>query len=133
MDTILIYAIIGGIVGGLVGIINEKKMKKQMEMSHQNSYINDMSSLLRADDKKGRILIAVNYEDMQISMKRTRGLTELIVNGNVYDEVKGTVEFGYTLTANLNGKKIVGMCNSVTAHMYIFVNDVLIKKKLRLF
>ena len=88
---------------------------------------------LRADDKKGRILVAGSYEGLQISMKRTRGLTELIVDGNVYAEIKGILEPDYALTAHVQGIKIVGMSRQLKMHMYIYVNDVLLAKKLRLY
>ncbi|MCL2507608.1 MAG: hypothetical protein FWF05_00385 [Oscillospiraceae bacterium] len=98
--------------------------------AQQNEFADHVTSPLRADDKKGRVLISANYEGLQISMKRTRGLTELIVDGYVYDEIKGTVEVEYSLTANLQDKKIVGMYRS---HMFLYVNDVLAAKKLRLY
>ncbi|MCL2672034.1 MAG: hypothetical protein FWF10_08355 [Clostridiales bacterium] len=91
------------------------------------------SAPLRLDDKKGRILIAADYEDLQISMKRTRGLTELIVNDTVYDEVRGIVERDYTLTAYVQNNKIAGMCKSGGGIMYLYVNDVLIAQKRRLY
>ncbi|MCL2677846.1 MAG: hypothetical protein FWE85_02200, partial [Clostridiales bacterium] len=66
-------------------------------------YADNESVPLRADYKKGRILIAAEYEGLQISMKRTYGLMELIVDGYVYDEIKGVVEYDYSLIANLRG------------------------------
>ncbi|MCL2632589.1 MAG: hypothetical protein FWD45_05850 [Coriobacteriia bacterium] len=91
------------------------------------------SVALRADDKKGRILISANYEHLQISMKRTRGLTELIVNGAVYDEITGIFETGYSLTANVQSVRIVGTFKPTDSHMYLYANDVLLAKKLRLY
>ena len=86
---------------------------------------------LRGDEKKGRILIAADYEGLQISVKRTYGLTELIVDGNVYDEFIGVFEPDYSLTAHMQDKKIVAMCKSLSGLMYLYVNDVLIAKKRR--
>jgi len=101
-----------------------------MQQDEDNS-VTRSRTILRMDEKKGRVLIAANYEGLQISMKRTYGLTELIVNGNVYDEVKGTVETEYSLTANVQNIKIVGIYKPM--HMYLYANDVLIAKKLRLY
>jgi len=89
------------------------------------------TSPLRDDDKKGRILVSGEQNGLQISMKRSRGLTELIVNGYVYDEVKGTLETGYTLFAHIQGTKITGIYQGV--YMYIYVDNQLIAKKLRLY
>jgi len=108
-------------------------MENQAKILRNDNVVNDTSKPLRPDDKKGRILIAAKYEDMQISMKRIRGLTELIVNGNVYAEIEGVLEFEYTLTANINGKMISGMCKMTTSCMYLYVDSILIKKKLRLY
>lgn len=105
----------------------------QQDESEDNTPVNNGTIPLRIDDKKGRILIAANYEDLQISMKRTLGLTELIINGNVYDEVKGTIETEYSLIANVQNIKIIGMYKSTRSHMYLYANDVLIAKKLRLY
>jgi len=95
--------------------------------------INGETIPLRADDKKGRILIAADYEGLQISMKRTRGLTELIVNGNVYAEATGLVETEYSLTANVQHIKIVGVYKAAQSRMYLYANDMLLAKKFRLF
>jgi len=86
---------------------------------------------LRVDDKKGRILISAEYEGLQISMKRSRGLTELIVNGNVYAEVKGTIERQYSLSAIVRNVEIVGRYVSMPSYMQIWVNDEMIAKKIR--
>jgi len=95
--------------------------------------INSGTIPLRADDKKGRILIASNYDGLQISMKRTRGLTELIVNGNVYAEATGLIETDYSLTANVQQIKIAGVYKAARSRMYLYANDILLAKKFRLF
>ena len=86
---------------------------------------------LRADDKKGRILLAANYENLQISIKRTLGLTELIINGHVYDQIQGIFELDYSLAANFRGRIISGVAKSTRFHMYIYVDDVMVAKKIR--
>ena len=86
---------------------------------------------LRADDKKGRILISAEYEGLQISMKRTRGLTELIVNGSVYAKIHGTIERQYSLSAVVRNAEIVGCYVSMPSYMQIWVNDEMIAKKIR--
>ena len=58
---------------------------------------------------------------------------QLIVNGNVYDEIKGIFEVEYSLVANTQNIKIIGIGNSSTLGMYIYANGVLIAKKRRLY
>jgi len=87
---------------------------------------------LRFDTEKGRILIKANYGGLYICMKRSYGLTELIVNGQVYDEVQGIMESAYSLFAFVNNTRICGKMNPIKFRMEIYANDVLIAKKIRL-
>ncbi len=147
---ILYYLIIGvvawaklrGIRPDYINSITQNNITANMEiqtgMMNQDNGINiemDMkkSSPMRTDDKKGRILITSNFGEMQINMKRTRGLTELIVNGMVYDEIKCVLETDYSLYAYVNDVQITGKFDGKTSHMYLYADNVLLKKKLRLF
>lgn len=95
--------------------------------------VKDRATPLRSDDKRGRILIGADYAGLQISMKRTRALTELIINGNVYDEIKGSIETDYSLTGIVQNITIVGTFDAARAHMYLYADSALIAKKLRLY
>lgn len=88
---------------------------------------------MRDDTQKGRILIAAEYSGRHISMKRSRGLTELIIDGQVYDEISGTLETNYSLFATVDGVKITGSFDGLRSHMYLYADDLRIAKKLRLF
>jgi len=88
---------------------------------------------LRFDSKKGRILIQTDYQTLHISMKRSYGLTELIINGQVYDEVKGVAEGTYSLFACVRNVRISGKFNSLKFRMEIYADDVLIAKKMRFY
>ena len=49
----------------------------------------ETSQYLRRNEPKGCVLISTNYKGLDIVVKRRKGLTELIINGKVYDEKKG--------------------------------------------
>ena len=87
---------------------------------------------LRFDSEKGRVLVKANYETLYICMKRSYGLTELIVNGHVYDEVQGVAETAYSLFAFVNNIRVCGKYNPMKFRMEIYANDILIAKKIRL-
>ncbi len=88
---------------------------------------------VRADVNKGRTVIFAEYDGLQISIKRSPKRTELIIDGQVYDEFYGLLEGNYTLKAQVNNHLIEGKCNAIIGMMYIYVDGALIKKKLRLY
>lgn len=64
----------------------------------------DSQPLRRAGTpKKERIFFKVSSLGYEICYRRMGSVNELIVNGFVYDEWKGVVEFSHTLSARLDG------------------------------
>ena len=61
---------------------------------------------LREAVPRRRVFFDARCFDLQISVVRSRGLTELCVDGKVYAEVRGMVELFYVLTATVNGHRI---------------------------
>ncbi|MDR0915740.1 MAG: hypothetical protein LBN02_00915 [Oscillospiraceae bacterium] len=99
----------------------------------EGGYVNtDTAFQVRHDDKDGKILISAEYKGLQISMKRSRGLTELIVNGYVHAEIAGTFESKYTLSATVQNARIEGKYNSSFLRVYLYADGNLIAKKLRI-
>jgi hypothetical protein len=60
------------------------------------------------------------------------GLTELVINGQVYAERKGMMEptSGYTLKVNVNGVNVCGELTAAAA--IIYANEQQIARKIRL-
>jgi len=87
---------------------------------------------LRPWSGKGRTLVSATYNTMEIATVRSTGLTELVINGQVYAERKGIMEptFGYFLMANVEGVNI--RTEYVPNSVYIYVNNQQVAKKLRL-
>lgn len=81
--------------------------------------------------EKSRLIMSADYRGMTVEVRRSRGLTELIVDGMVYAQRKGIVESEYTLTAKVSG---VIFSTTMTEYsvMYLYADGQMIKKKTRL-
>ena len=69
-------------------------------------YIPNTPSLGQPTDKKHRTLLSAVYGSHEIEVRRSYGLTELIVDGKVYGREEGVVESGYTISARVGGHAI---------------------------
>ena len=88
------------------------------------------SKVLRDDAPKGKVLIKADHEGLEVIVKRRKGLTELIINGKVYDEIKIVIETTYQLSATLNNVYVKFKYDNM--RMFIFANGKELNKKLRL-
>lgn len=92
------------------------------------------STPLREADKevKHRVLLevfALNKYD--ICYRRVKRTNELVINGQVYDELEGQIEFDHSLSAWVDGHYVVAGLNGM--HSYITVDGETLGKKLRLY
>lgn len=92
----------------------------------------DSKILRRADGTvKCRILLETRVGDYQICYRRVKSVNELVINGMVYDEKKGIVEYAHTLSAVVDGHWIeVGYDGE--AYSYIRFDEQEVARKLRL-
>ena len=61
----------------------------------------------RADRSvKVKILLETRVEGYEICYRRVKRVNELVINGIVYDEIKGVIEFPHTLSAAVDGHTI---------------------------
>ena len=88
--------------------------------------------LLRHADTavKGRTLLEATVESYQICYRRVKCVNELVVNGMVYDEKAGVIEFEHTLNTNINGHTIEAGYDS-EGYSYILFDGEIIKRKRR--
>lgn len=87
------------------------------------------TNALRNDISKGRILIQTKYNYLNIKVKRYKGITSLIINDKVYDEIKVAIERFYSLYAVVDNIQIE--FRLVNTQMEIYVNGERIMKKIR--
>lgn len=82
-------------------------------------------------DVKYRVLLETKIFDYNICYRRVKHTNELVINGNVYDEIVGIVEVSHTLSANVGGHHI--SAGYTGTHSIIIVDNQVVSKKLRLF
>lgn len=64
------------------------------------------SQPLRPAKARKRCFFDTFYEGMHIAAYRSFGCTELVINGYVYDEIRGIVEVAYRLEAVVSGHRV---------------------------
>ena len=91
------------------------------------------SNIIREADKyvKHKVLLETRAFNFEICYRRVKHTNELVINGNVYDEIEGVLEFPHKLTAFVDGHCIeVGFTGT---HSIISIDGENVAKKLRLF
>lgn len=80
---------------------------------------------------KSRILLEATAEGYKICYRRIKSVNELVINGMVYDEKKGIIEFEHNLSAVIGGHKIEAGYDE-DSYSYIRFDGKRIAKKLRI-
>ena len=97
-----------------------------------NEEIEDSPILRRADtETKFRVLLEARVDNYRICYRRIKHTNELVINGNVYDEIKGILESEHILEAVVDGHVITAGHNGT--HSIIEFDEKLVAKKIRLF
>ena len=86
---------------------------------------------LRISENKGRVIMSAEYNGMNVEVRRSKGLTELIVNGKVYAEKKGVIETEYTICARVSGVEF-STTMTMQSVMFLFADGKQIAKKIRM-
>ena len=92
------------------------------------------SNALRVADKdvKHRVLLETYVlGKYDICYRRVKHTNELVINGNVYDEIHGAMEYPHTLKAFIGGHYIAA--GFTGSHSFITIDGETVEKKLRLF
>ncbi len=79
---------------------------------------------------KARILLEVSHLGYHICYRRVKHTNELVVNGKVYDEKKGIMEFEHKLCANIKGHNIESGYDK-EGYSYITFNGEILERKRR--
>ncbi len=87
--------------------------------------------LRMAEEVKSRVFIETEASGMHIIVRRVKHTNELIVNGCVYDEYEGMVEFAHTLRADVGAHKVEAVFDGATS-IKLFVDGTEVAKKIRL-
>lgn len=92
------------------------------------------SAIIRIADRyaKSRVLLEANEIGHSIIYRRIKRVNELVVDGNVYDEIQALIEVSHSLKAQIDGHQIeVGYDGRF--YSYLIIDGQLVTRKLRLF
>lgn len=100
-----------------------KKDKKRVEGQNDTA--------IRCADSyvKHKILLEAKKGEYRICYRRVKSVNELVINGCVYDEKKGIIEFEHTLSAVLDGHIIEAGLDAESFSFIRFDGKTVLKKK----
>ena len=107
-------------------------MENEAEFSeHIFSEIPNSAVIRKADrDAKHKVLLEKRVLYFDICYRRVKHINELVINGNVYAELEGVLEFAHTLEAHIDGHHITA--GYAGMHSFISVDGEVVAKKTRL-
>ena len=83
--------------------------------------------------RKGKILLSTSVKNYHIVYRRLGFVNELVVNGEVYDEMKAVIEYDHHLIANIDGHIIEAGLDSDAGGSYIRFDGQTVERKKRFF
>lgn len=98
----------------------------------QENPVNSEIIRLADPDVKARILLEGDALGHTVVYRRVKRVNELVIDGNVYDEIEALVEFAHELKAEIDGHVIVVGFDG-GAHSYLKIDGETTAKKLRLY
>lgn len=104
------------------------------EVAEQNCDGAQNSTIIRmADpDVKARVLLTAEALGHTITYRRVKKVNELVIDGNVYDEIEALLETAHSLKAQIDGHTIeVGFDGSIRS--YLKVDGEMTAKKIRMY
>ena len=107
---------------------NERHIKKAKAVQAGDGDI----GLRRADSSvKSKTLLEATVEGYRICYRRVKRVNELVINGTVYDEKKGIIEFAHNLSAIIDGHRIEAGYDE-DGYSYIILDGMRIAEKRRI-
>lgn len=157
VDTVLMLAIYGiqldilidilfhlwVIISLVIGINANSKLKKilpeeveileSINIGEPQGNLQNSGIIRTADlNTKARIFLQTIASGHNITYRRVKNVKELVIDGNVYDEVESLVEYAHSLKAQIDGHLIeVGYDGRF--HSYLKIDGQMVARKLRLF
>ena len=83
------------------------------------------------EERKYRVIVETEYNGRTIQVRRSYGLTELVIDGRLYGKWEGVMEKSYEITARVDGHEIVSRFLP-TGRQTIEVDGEVVAKKQRL-
>ena len=136
----VMYYLIAGVVNGVkLKNLPEEEAEEALEVeftappAYNPAVDGTDTPILRVADTevKARVLAEIDAEGHNICYRRVKHTNELVIDGYVYADLEGVMEFTHVLSARVGGKLIeAGFDGGVKS--YIKINGEIILKKTRL-
>ncbi len=129
-----VFVCFAGVFFIIYGLISSRQKKKEIEKHTKKAKRResgaDDNPVRRADRSvKGRILLEARVEDYEICYRRVKSVNELVINGIVYDEKKGVIEFAHNLSAVVGGHTIEAGYDEDSYSYIIFDGERIVEKR----
>ena len=105
--------------------------RQQKKATHTKAGKNDEAIRWADHSVKSRTLLEATAQGYEICYRRVKSVNELVINGIVYDEKKGIMEFEHNLSAVIDGHKIEAGYDHYS-HSYIIFDGERIAEKPRI-
>ena len=110
----------------------EREIEKHTKKAKRSKSGADDNPVRRADRSvKSKVLLEARVEGYEICYRRVKSVNELVINGIVYDEKKGVIEFAHNLSAVVDGH-IIEAGLSDDSYSYIMFDGECLANKQRL-
>ncbi len=110
----------------------EEIIEAEYAVKEQESLEDSVILRLADSNVKAKILLESNVLGHTVTYRRIKRVNELVIDGNVYDEIEALIEFAHSLEAQIDGHTIeVGFDGKL--HSYLKVDGQVVAKKMRLY
>ena len=131
-----IFACLGGVflIAYVIGSSNYKRKEDARHLKKAQKRVKgrDDLAIIRADRSvKSKILLEATVKKYNICYRRVKSVNELVINGIVYDEKKGIIEFQHNLSAVIDEHTIEAGYDD-NSYSYIIFDGKRIAEKRRI-
>ncbi len=127
-----IFVCVGSVYLIWYAIVSHKHEKKERARRSESESNGGNTRPLRYAymDEKSRVLLEATLKGYRICYRRVKSTNELVVNGYVYDKIKGIIEFEHKLCATVDGHDIEAGYDE-ESYSYISFDGKVVKRKKR--
>ena len=133
---------IAAYIGGVMGTFAYHKLKEQEKNAaayagagYAGAYYGadprftmPATPAIRQDAPGGKVILSHTHENLEITVKRGSGVTELVVNGMVYAQETSTFDLNYEMNVYVENA-LIKVHRDTMGVTYIYVNGNLVRSK----
>ena len=131
IDAVVCFCGVFLIVSAFVFSAQRKKETEKHKEKAKRRESGKKDEVLRDADRsvKSRILLEASVPGYDICYRRVKNVNEFVINGVVYDEIKGIIEFTHTLSAVVDGHEIEAGLSEDSFSYIMFDGECLAHKR----